>query len=500
MKKEELNQVINKIYQNISKTNNIISVPYAQNQILAQLGEKVDSKLVKELLIENDELLILTRDQFICKSYFSDLFWNNLAYKTSLAEIKTILKNEYFVLKDIKVKSLLESFEPEFLNFLEKKDSQGPLLVKQDDDLYTIDSEERLLKYGVEHGSVSYDLVQEYSQRYDEDYFDLIGKIVHKNIHCGDYDEEILEKNKYDKNYYRLKDLDYSNDNNALLVDLRLNQLIALLLLMNDRENLINKLNEAKRNKYKRDLTRLGLINSETLIPTREGKELATKIRDIAYSELDYGSINEIEDQKYGIKDLCKLESVKSLEHNDDFWNKAALPLRDHFLSLPSVKIFVSWIKDINRQGKYSMYDLFQYLIEKEYYAELKWLLVGDSPSSSLKKIKSSLDICIQCNSFNSCTSYDKNSNSDKIKFLLDIRNNEASKIISQIKKVNRMYDYLLQKPILIKFIVPYNLTSKAKLIKEKINILKNDEILHKKDGDYCVYRDNWRVNNDLLV
>ena len=49
----------------------------------------------------------------------------------------------------------------------------------------------------------------------------------------------------------------------------------------------------------------------------------------------------------------------------------------------------------------------------------------------------------------------------------------------------------MLKDPLIIKFVVPYNLTAKNKIIMRKIDILEEtSNILHKKDGEYCPFKD----------
>ncbi|SDC27825.1 MULTISPECIES: hypothetical protein [unclassified Candidatus Frackibacter] len=503
---KKIKGLIDKRYKRITGTDGIISIANLQQMILAKLGIQVDRIKIKEYLEQHPNLLPLTVNQFICYDYFSNIFWNFIAYKTSLKDIKEFLSELYSVLKEVKVEILLEAFCPEFLEFI-KGEYTTPLQVRKNEDIYTIKSEEDFVDFGMDYGYVSADMVKEYMNRYNvdesSDQFELVTYLNEKNIDYSSNSngEKILKDDKkFIKNYYALQDVEYSKDNNVLLVDLRLNELLALLFLMQDEQKLMKKLENASRHKYKHDLVRLSLID-QNLSPTKKGEKLSDAIIELIYEYMNYKDIITIKKENYSINELCKSKPIKKLQHNEEFLNDAAPYLRRHFLSLPAVKLFVNWIKTINKQGKNSMFDIFQYLIKNEHYSELEWLLIGKKPSCGLKPIRKGTEVCINCKKHVSscCLTPELNSLNDKKEYLLNLRNQKIKKYIAEMKEDN--YE-MIKKPIYIKFLAPYCLVVRVKIFMRKIGILKStNNILYKDSGKYCPIEDKWEIDNyDILV
>jgi hypothetical protein len=504
--KKKIKRVIDERHKKIAGTDGVISIANLQQIILAKLGIEADSTRVKEYLEQHSKLLPLTVIQFICYVYFRDIFWESIAYKTSLKDIKEFLSERYSILKEVKVKSLLKTFCPEFLAFIEGE-YITPLKVHKNEDIYTIKNEEDLIDFGIDYGYVSADMVKEYINRYDvdenSDQFELVTYLNERNIdYSSDNNGEKVVKDdkRLTKNYYALQDVEYSKDNNVLLVDLRLNELLVLLFLMQDEQQLMKKLKNASRHKYEHDLVRLCLID-QNLVPTEEGKGLSDAITELIYEYMNYKNIITIKNENHYINELCKSKPIKQLQHNEEFWHDAAPYLRRHFLSLPAVKLFVNWIMIINKQGKDSMFDIFQYLIKNEHYSELEWLLIGDRPSSGLKPIREGAEVCLNCK-MNSSMCYlttDFNSSNDKKKYLLNLRNQKIKKYIDKMRKDK--YE-MLKNPIYVKFLVPYCLVVRIKLFMRKIEILNStNNISYKDSGNYCPIEDKWEIDSyDILV
>ncbi|MGM0471921.1 MAG: hypothetical protein ACQEQI_06550 [Bacillota bacterium] len=504
MSKSQIKVIINELYNDIARSNGIISATNAQQKILAELGLRLDEDEVIDQLRNYPQLLPITVDQFICREYFEQLFTSVIIYKDSLVEARELIKDNYFVLKEIKVKELLEAVNPDFLDFLEGQGNGERLQVSKNDKLYSLQSEEDLIEFGLEYGYVSYEMVSEYINHYnlaeERRQYDISSLLVDKNIDYSSNDgEEIIKSNEQQKSFYVMQDVEYNRVNNPLLVDLRINQLLALLYLMQAEDEFKDKLVKSSVSKYQRDLVRLELIDSEKLVPTMRGKELSNDIIDLIYQFLDAQLISNLEDNNYSIKELCKSEPIKEIEKKSKFWNEAASCLRDHYLSLSTVRLFVNWIESVNRQGGDSMYDIFSYVIDNQCYRELRWLLVGDRPTSGKQPIRSKEDICFHCNN-NFCFNEKELNivNSDKQEYLFEMRNKKSKDLIQNISTDN--FDKL-KNPIYIKFLVPYNLVVRNKLFMRKIGLLKKDiEILYKENGAYCPIEDKWELDNDGLL
>ena len=69
---------------------------------------------------------------------------------------------------------------------------------------------------------------------------------------------------------------------------------------------------------------------------------------------------------------------------------------------------------------------------------------------------------------------------------------------IKSVKNDSELLRKIEDDLLLIKFMIPYNLTSKTKTIMIKTGIILPTAVLHKKDGQYCPFNDIWVVSDDI--
>ncbi|MCK4260999.1 MAG: hypothetical protein KAX49_18635 [Halanaerobiales bacterium] len=195
--------------------------------------------------------------------------------------------------------------------------------------------------------------------------------------------------------------------------------------------------------------------------------------------------------------DQCDNEMIEKLQQSDIFKEKIALEMRNHFLRLPGIQAFIHLMQEISEKKnctKISMYDIFVYLVETERYNLLKWLFVGNTPTTAKPKITSKKDICFKCDRSTPCKEILKKTN-DQTNVLLDFRQDRGKDYIIRIRNSdNEAFDELIENPLLIKFLVPYSLVVENKRFLMDLGILEESEIMRKDQGKYCPYIDYWEL------
>lgn len=124
----------------------------------------------------------------------------------------------------------------------------------------------------------------------------------------------------------------------------------------------------------------------------------------------------------------------------------------------------------------------------------MKWLFVGNTPTTAKSRITSQKDVCFKCSRLNPCRELIQKA-SDPIKVLMDYREEWGKKYIVRVRNNDdKAFKELLANPLLIKFLVPYSLVVENKRFLMDIGILQENEVLRKDQGKYCPYEDYWEL------
>lgn len=254
---------------------------------------------------------------------------------------------------------------------------------------------------------------------------------------------------------------------------------------------------------YLRELSRLRLITAggrKDEIHLSEGFQC---IQRAVHAYLDNGYVLGLKHRwrRAVEEDITKLATTicQSL-----FFSVVVLPVvREHYLSLPEIQKFVSWIAECQTQPP-SMCDIVRHAISHEELREVWWLLLGDAPSSSPVAIEDGSDICFKCLKISECTPYFAGRyDRGAIRNLLrKYRNEIAAEFLQELAagSIEDLVPQLAEDVMLVKFVVSQNVVRSAKAFLGDISILdKRYKILRKDAGLYCPLEDIWLLDRQLI-
>ena len=449
--------------------------------------EEISEDYIKTLLIDDGRFIFLNENQFMLRSKLKILISDNY-YNIDLVE--EYIKNEYFV-RNID-RNVLLGFK------------QDSLQLKFGDRIYEICDINSFYESVREEGFISFDVANAVSEYLEVDYHALLREMKEINVRIdfdNEFEKQCVVVNRKKDNISNLEIID--NGENILLADFRSNELVAaitiLYLIREDymegsyyfsdrhisglyRMNIIEKYDKNQEIK----LTNIGRNLIESF-----GIYLNEKIyiMDLLVDEV---SLYE------STKELAKSKTIKDLD-NINLWKEISPSISQIYRHNEYSKLLMDLIYDGNNNGIYNLGDILLFHLQNEKREEIYKIFIGKKASSGIKPIKENKDICLKCKG-HKCT---RNTYITKTK-LLYYRNNYVNEYIEELSRDLTNLDKILKDPLIIKFVVPYNLTSKNKVIMKKIDILdESSNILHKKDGKYCPFEDVWVLKekyNDTLV
>lgn len=190
---------------------------------------------------------------------------------------------------------------------------------------------------------------------------------------------------------------------------------------------------------------------------------------------------------------LSAKEMTRFIRH--EAFERLVLPqIRHHFLQTEDLQTLIGWLTELG--GKATMFELFSHAIRTEKWAVLKWLLIGNQPSTAPSKIKNGSEICLNCGKGETCAKWVRQQ-SNKIEMVMAYRQEKGREMIARIRSDDiSAFQELLADPLYIKFLVPYTLVQENKRLLVRLGILsKESAILSKSRGLYCPFHDVWELS-----
>jgi hypothetical protein len=191
-------------------------------------------------------------------------------------------------------------------------------------------------------------------------------------------------------------------------------------------------------------------------------------------------------------------QDASRLVASDNFERHVIPIIREHFLQTDDLQTLMNWIKALG--GKATMIDLFEYAIDTERWAPLKWLLIGNTPSTAPATIRDGSEICLNCGKREICAQWVRKQ-PNAIDAVMSYREAKGRAMITRIRNDEETaFRELLADPLYIKFLVPYTLVQENKRLLIRLYILTRDsKVLQKSDGRYCPFDDVWELAPRIL-
>lgn len=501
-------EFIEGLHEELNKKYFAPSITYIKRKYFVQYGKEISEDVIDKILSKDSRFIKINDSQYVSRSKFEE-------YINSL--ISTIgTDNENFIINKVREKYFTEKVESKLLqnylkakqNFKYKIKTEEPIICFKEE-RYKVSCIEDIVSIGLNKGYLSYEVIEKASLYFDIWPEDIIDELDYKGIKIiktkdvefkySTDDKFYITKNntaKLDKNQTYINY--YNANSNILLIDLRINELIACIFVLTYLEEILNCFdNKYINQKYLNEIDRLGIakVSDNRIKITPLGEKIIFSFRNYLEITFNKDYKKDLLNNYHDTRQLCKSSEIKELVKDEKMWNRIAKPMRDLFLSHDTVRNFMKLISDVNKIGKNSMFDLFEYSIKNEKEWELKNILIGNKATSGIKPITNGKDVCFSCKN-KKC----KISTGNIKNKLLFYRYKYVDAFIKECKKNNKQYKKILDDPLLIKFLVPYTVVVSLKIVLTKINFLKRTNILYKNRGIYCPKKDKWVIENDTLL
>lgn len=467
---------IDKIYNEMEKNDYSMSLSFVKIKYEKIFFEEIAEDYIRTLLIEDERFIFLNENQFILRNKLEDLISTN---DYDIDQIEEHIKNKYFV-RNIDKKALL-AFK------------QDNLQLKFGDKIYQICDINSFYDSVRQEGFISFNAASTVSEHLNADYHTLLEKMLEMGVRI-DYEDK-FQKKCFVISEDNDEDLDIKiidNAENILLVNFYSNEFIAAILVLYLVEEGYMEGDYYLTNRHINGLYKMNIIEKyeeeQGIKLTNIGKKL---IKDFGvYLSGKIYIMNNLVDEVSLCKDsreLSKSKTIKGLD-SKDLWESISLPINQIYKHNEYSKLLMELVYAGNKNGNYNLGDILRFNLLNGKREEVYKVFIGDRATSGIKPIKENKDICLKCEGYK-CS---KNLYISKTK-LLHYRCNYVNEYIDSLSEDLTNLDMILKDPLIIKFLVPYNLTSKNKVIMKNIDILgEGSNVLHKKDGEYCPFKDIW--------
>ncbi len=293
---------------------------------------------------------------------------------------------------------------------------------------------------------------------------------------------------------------------NCLFNELPLRRILApfLLLPRNSRQVDIDWFLSPRRGRqYIREFSRLRLIAAGNAPGTIVLSEAFRTLQSALWDYLDAGYIPDVPATASAAGWDGAL-ALASRTCGSPFFGNALLPaFRQHYLSLPEVAKWVSWIAACNRQPA-SMHDIVLHALERGEEQEFWWIALGDAPSSAPAAIRNGRDVCFRCLRVAECTPHfgGRYDPGNLARLLSWYREERASEFLNQASngKIAGAASSLAQDSMLTKFVVSYSVAVCQKSLLGELGILDGRSAVLRKDaGRYCPRADLWSLDTSKV-
>lgn len=483
---------INKIYDEMRTNDSTMSLTYVKIKYEMTFLKEVATDYIQTLLVDDERFVFINRNQFILKDKLIELMNK---YNSDLSQVEQAIKNQYFV-RNIERKSLL-------------KVRQEKLRLKFGEKVYKIYDIDSFYDSVRKEGFISYNMTKIVAESLDKNYYVLLEemdkmgvRIDHDNKfrkkcsvigHYHDRESVLPISAKPDMESYQRESIEIrDNGKNILLLDFLSKELIAALIFLHLMEQ--GYLKEGKFLTYKHinELYKMNIIErpkrKREIKMTNIGRKLIEGLGQ-ALKERAY-SLERLAKEVYQYNtsvDFSKSQFVKELD-DTSLWKNIAWCLDQIYKHNMYSKLLVKLIGTGNKNGKYTLGDIFIYNLMYGQREDIFKVFVAERATSGIRAIRENNDICLKCNGYR-CS---RNLIISQTK-LLHYRFNYVDDYIGRVQKDLTILDKVLKDPLIIKFILPHNLTLENKIIMRKASVLSpTSNVLDKEVGEYCPFRDNW--------
>lgn len=445
-------------------------------------GEEVSEDYIKSLLMKDRRFIFINNRYFLLRDTLEAI---KNEYGSNMVGMERFIKDKYFV-NDIDRKVLM--CKANNGNIVEN----NTMVLKFHDKVYEIINENDFYAAIIEEGAITFNATKAICDYLKKDYYLMvkeladIGVNVNPDIECSAYKEASITE-----------DMVVDNGENILLLDLRTNEVVACLVIIYLLKANFKEMNiQYFSDRHLSSLFKMNIIENyqseERINLTVYGQRVIDKFEKIFNAKYFKDDVADEFNALGCSKELAKSKIIKELDCNE-LWNMISQPLREIYLNNKYSNTLLKLIGEANEKEIYSLGDIILYHLSIGRYEDIKKIFIGKIATSGNKSIKNNTDICYSCRRFK-CSEKKRISKSR----LLFYRTNYVNIVIKEIEEDEKKLDILMRNPLIIKFIVPYNLTSKNKIIMRNIGLVDNNfEVLHKKDGEYCPFRDIWVLKGD---
>ncbi len=470
------------IFEEMQKFDIGMSLANAKIDYKSIYGREVSEDYIKAILMKDERFIFVNSNYFLLRETLESI---KSEYGNGIEEMEKFIKDKYFI-KDVDRKVFID--DNQSIEVCE----YDTMVLKFKDKVYEINDEDDFHKAIIEKGVITYDAVKAIARYLEKDYYMLVDELndigvnLKADAKCVAYGKTCISETEY-----------MDNGENILLLDLRTNEIVACLTIIYLlRMNFDNVDASCFSDKHLSGLYKLNIINDykneRNIILTLYGQKIMERVEEF-FNEICFTS-NIIDEFNIceNSKELAKSKVIKEIDC-PDLWKMVSEPFKEIYLNNAYSRTLIDLVREANKKEVYSLGDIILYYLEMGKYEKINKIFIGKTATSGNKPIKEGTDICFKCRTFRCskgmCISKNK---------LLYYRSHYVNKVIKEIEEDINKLDILMKDPLIIKFIVPYNLTSKNKIIMQNIGLIDSKfDILHKKDGEYCSFKDIWILTED---
>lgn len=353
-------------------------------------------------------------------------------------------------------------------------------------DTYIIREPEDLLDYALQAREVSSDLLQAFCQLHPETSQLYLRSVLNERgvkLVSNKLPFKVTDKQtESSKNHM----WDISEPNT--IINLRLNEIIATFINLGHEDKFLNIHSIEQNYEYKhiQEFIKLGLLLQDQqhnrVIITDTAKEI---------SMLLLANTNVNPEKKLFIK-------INRKGQINTFFKLIRNPFINVLFQFGSFRCLFRLLTEFNDVKENSFVDLLKYCLENGYEREFIWLFVGDSGTCGINSILDQKDICFSC-PFDRAVCMRRISKTEEYNSLSEelimLRNEESLSVINILKNKPNQLRNIVNKPILLKFLVRYGVTFYNKSILNALEIV-DSPVYDKSIGQYCPFLDEWRLNS----
>ena len=191
------------------------------------------------------------------------------------------------------------------------------------------------------------------------------------------------------------------------------------------------------------------------------------------------------------------LHYVKALVAHFEFSNTVLPEIREHYLQLNAVQIFIGWVGATGRQIP-TMADIIRAGLEQDGIGMVRGLLLSEKPLTAQRVLERRRDVCFDCPPRRRCAPLD--GITDEYSVLMDYRASSLDSLIDSKYPDRDLSDCLVQDWLIAKMFLPYSIVVKTKRWMLHTDIIDvHSMILDKSHGQYCPCDDIRSLNSPYL-